>query len=76
LLSYAFILIISMILQVTCNSKSSFLAAADDSGEVKVCFVFIHVACSIFTLCNIPHLLAYMNISLKAIHELAPNAIV
>jgi len=34
-------------LQVVCNSKSSFLAAADDNGEVKVCLVLIPLVLSV-----------------------------
>lgn len=65
-------------LQVTCNSRSSFLAAADDSGEVKVCLIFIHVLRSNFSLCNTIFIVLYKYIfvhfqcvrDLKAIHEL------
>lgn len=28
-----------LLMQVVCNSKSSFLAAADDGGDVKVCLL-------------------------------------
>lgn len=47
-----YITIMCVIFQVTCNSKSSFLAAADDSGEVKVCLAFIIVVRCNFLLCN------------------------
>ncbi|XP_020998126.1 uncharacterized protein LOC110281040 [Arachis duranensis] len=46
--------------KVVCNLKSSFLAAADDIGEVKVCFIFIQYVLSDFSYA-IPHISVVMS---------------